>query len=241
MKHLIDKLKIYGIKRFLYYIFIDLKRKLWMEYIKGSYSQCGEDLVIDRLLGYKKKGFYVDVGAYDPDRFSNTKRFYLKGWKGINIEPNTINYKNFFRERSRDINLNIGIGNHNTKLNFYRFIPDTLSTFSQKETEKYKKQGYKLVGITKVLIKKLKTILEQHRPHNKIDFFSIDTEGYEIEVLKSNDWTKYKPVLVCIESIEHTIKSGKIHPIKNIDTFLVNKGYKKVFDNNQNSIYKYGK
>lgn len=241
MKHLIDKLKIYGAKRFLHYTFIDLKRKLCMEYIKGSYSQRGEDLVIDRLSGYKKRGFYVDVGAYDPDRFSNTKRFYLKGWKGINIEPNTSNYKSFLRERERDINLNSGIGNHNTKLNFYQFIPDTLSTFSQKEAGKYQKQGYKLVGTTKVLVRRLKTIFEQYRPHNKIDFVSIDTEGYEIEVLKSNDWTKYKPTLICIESIEHAVKNKKSRPIKNIDNFLIEKGYKKVFDNNQNSIYKYGK
>ena len=52
-----------------------------------SYSQEGEDMILRRIFGDKRLGFYVDVGAHDPRRFSNTYYFYKRGWRGINIEP----------------------------------------------------------------------------------------------------------------------------------------------------------
>ena len=51
------------------------------------YSQEGEDIVIDRYFQHKAKGFYVEVGAHHPFRFSNTYRFYRRGWTGVCIEP----------------------------------------------------------------------------------------------------------------------------------------------------------
>lgn len=222
-----EKLKIYGLRRFFYFAFLEIKRKIWLEWIHNSYSQQGEDLIIDKLLGFKKKGFYVDIGAYDPNRISNTKRFYLHGWRGINIEPNKKNFLKFKRARKRDINLNIGVGGSDKKITFYSFLPDTLSTFSQKETKKYQLLGYKLVKKTRIPVRKLKTILERYCSHAKIDFFSIDTEGYEEEVLRSNDWKKFRPELICIES-NSQIK---------IEQYLNRVGYNKVFQNDINTIY----
>jgi hypothetical protein len=87
-------------------------------YIKSvftnSYSQYGEDKIIDRLLGYKKSGFYINVGANHPYRFSNTYMFYKKGYRGVNIEPNPISFEKFLI-RKGDINLNIGIGGWNVR------------------------------------------------------------------------------------------------------------------------------
>ncbi len=74
----------------------------------NSFAQFGDDIIIEKLLG-KRKGFYIDIGANHPDRFSNTKRFYVNGWRGINIEPNPISYNKFLK-RKKDVNLNIGIG-----------------------------------------------------------------------------------------------------------------------------------
>ncbi len=228
MKDLVEKLKIYGVGKSLLFLAIDIKRKLWNQLIRASYSQQGEDLIIDKLLGYKKRGFYVDVGAYDPHRFSNTKRFYLKGWRGINVEPDASNYKKFIRDRKRDINLNLGIGSDNTSFTFYRFFPDTLSTFSKKEADRYKKQGYQFVNAAYIPVKKLSIILKTYRKNKPIDFITIDAEGYDLEVIKSNDWNKYKPKIICVETNQKTQK---------INAFLKNQKYRLVHQNKVNSIY----
>jgi len=52
----------------------------------GSNSQHGEDFILHFLLNFKKQGFYVDIGANDPDHISNSKYFYDRGWNGINVE-----------------------------------------------------------------------------------------------------------------------------------------------------------
>ena len=235
IKDLYQKYKIYGWKRFISYAISETWHELYTQPIMASYSQKGEDLIIDKILGFKKDGFYVDVGAYDPHRFSNTKRFYLRGWSGINIEPNPKNYEKFLRDRERDISLNLGIANEQTVLSFYELFPDALSTFSEQEKEKYIKMGHKLVKIHQVPVMRLSTVFRKYAENKKIDFLSIDTEGYELEVLKSNDWLKFRPKVICIESVEYGISSsGKSNKQ---DDLLNSVGYKEYYDNGLNSIY----
>src|SRR4051812_17526869 len=97
-----------------------LSKVLPVNYFKSltSYSQEGEDMVLQSFYeGRKKyKGFYIDVGAHHPYRFSNTLFFYKKGWRGINIEPTPNAVKAFNIFRRRDINLNIGISSKRDKL-----------------------------------------------------------------------------------------------------------------------------
>jgi hypothetical protein len=57
-------------------------------YATKSYSQEGEDMILNRIFEGKCQGFYVDIGAHHPRRFSNTYFFYKHGWTGINVEPN---------------------------------------------------------------------------------------------------------------------------------------------------------
>ena len=237
MKQLIEKFKMYGFNKFVLYSFVEIKRFIVMILIKGSYSQQGEDLIIDKLLGYKKSGFYVDVGANNPNHFSNTKRFYKKGWRGINIEPDLNNFQKFKDQRKRDINLNCGIATTNSKLTFYKFFPDTLSTFSKSEANKYKKQGYKLQEKKDVEVQPLSDVLSQYCKKGNIDFFSVDTEGFDLDVLKSNDWNKFKPKLICIESVSHDLNNINNKKKDDHELFLCNVGYKKIYDNGLNSIF----
>lgn len=239
MKHIYQKFKIYGFRRFIFYSLEEIYRKFWMEFLRKSYGQKGEDLVLDKFSGNKRKGFYVDVGANDPHRFNNTKRFYLRGWTGINIEPNVDNWQKLSSQRKRDINLNIGIGESESSLEFYKFIPHTLSTFSKEEADNYIGQGYKLEKIVLVEVKKMEDILAEYCKGD-IDFMSIDTEGFDMQVLKSNNWNRFRPKLICIESVSHTMRGLYNKKNDNHDNFLTNIEYKKVYDNGLNSIYKYG-
>ncbi|TSC88480.1 MAG: FkbM family methyltransferase [Microgenomates group bacterium Gr01-1014_5] len=229
ISNLFQYLKIYGPKKFTENLIGEV-RMLKRGFSKGSFSQNEEDILIDNLLGNKPLGFYVDVGAYDPSRMSNTKRFYLRGWTGINIEPDPKNIKKFYKSRPRDINLNLGIANQNGNLTYFKFVPETLSTFSKKAAESYKKEGLKLVSTYKIKISKLRGILEKYCKGKHIDFLSIDVEGYGYEVLKSNNWKKFKPTIVCFEAGEKfEMDSEKL---------LMRSGYRKVCKNHNNLIFK---
>src|SRR5262249_32770188 len=89
----------------LYRKLLNIKGKLLGEFATKSYSQEGEDMILNRIFGEKKSGFYVDVGAYHPKRFSNTYFFYKKGWRGINIDAMPGSMKPFNAKRNRDINV----------------------------------------------------------------------------------------------------------------------------------------
>lgn len=228
MFDLLRKVKIYGLKKSLKYASQEIYKLFWMCYLKGSYSQQSEDLVIDKILGNKKRGFYVDVGAHDPVRFSNTKRFYDKGWSGVNIDPNPNLIKKFKEQRTRDINLELGVGRKNGSLIFYQFFPSTLSTFSQKEATQYQSSGFNLISKYQVPVKTLGSILSQHCKTRRPDFLSIDTEGTDLEVLQNNDWDKFKPRVICIET-------GK--DFNKINNFLKKHGYQLKHNNGINSIF----
>ena len=81
-------------------------RERWFDiYAKRSYSQEGEDMLLDRFLEDRSVGFYVDVGAHHPKRFSNTYRLYCRGWRGLNIDANPGSMTLFQKLRPRDINV----------------------------------------------------------------------------------------------------------------------------------------
>lgn len=230
------KLKLYGLKKFVMYFLIDIYNLLYWRFIRRSFSQKQEDLFIHRMLGNKEKGFYVDVGTNDPIRFNNTYRFYLRGWRGINIEPNVSLFGKIRRIRRNDINVNLGVGTSKEKLRFYSFFPHTLSTFSKKEADEYVNQGFKIEQETDV---KIATLLEIFRNNIKngeeIDFLSIDIEGNDLDALKSNDWIKYRPKIVCVELNTH---SGNKEESQAIESYLNEVGYEIEYYNGLNGIFK---
>lgn len=228
---------IFGLIRYLFNVFI---YRIVNVYFRGSYSQKGEDLIINKYFKKKKRGFYIDIGAYDPKRLNNTNYFYQKGWHGVNIEPNPTRIKLFDKVRKRDINLKIGIGPKRKIMEFYMFEGEGISTFSEKEANSLSKVGYKIKQKIKVPIYRLEQIMKKYAKAD-IDFISIDTEGMEIEVLKSNNWKKFRPKLLCIETIDFIdlLATGKetANRKKGIDKYLKSIGYREYCHNELNTIY----
>ncbi|MDZ4168039.1 MAG: FkbM family methyltransferase [Coriobacteriia bacterium] len=166
----------------------------------GSFSQFGEDLVIDAILGSPRDGVYVDVGANDPSELSNTQRFYRRGWRGVNIEPNTALCDELKRQRPEDVNLNIGIASKVGTLTFYLMEPATLSTFDPGAVkDNLAHPGARLAEEVSVAVEPLSDVLDEHVGERAIDFLSVDTEGLDLAVLKSNDWVRHRPRLVLVE------------------------------------------
>lgn len=165
-----------------------------------SFSQEGEDCVLMRVFEGQELGFYVDIGAHHPQRFSNTYRFYLRGWRGINVDPLPGSKARFDALRERDINLEIGIANEPGVLTYFSFEEPALNTF---DPEVAMSRTSALLERRKIPVYPLKQILSKNLPTGEaIDFLSIDVEGLDLAVLRSNDWTKYRPRYVMAEALE---------------------------------------
>ena len=84
------------------------------------YSQFYEDYVLAYVFKDHEHGFYVDVGANDPDDKSVTKYFYLAGWRGINIEPIPELIEKLNKSRPEDTNKGVAISDRPGELPFYK-------------------------------------------------------------------------------------------------------------------------
>lgn len=194
-----------------------------------SYSQFQEDLLIDLILGRKKTGLYIDIGANDPFVNNNTQRFYQRGWRGINIEPNKIAYEKIKQNRTEDCNLNIAISENTGELTFYLIGEDSsISTLDYKQALKMEKITKGKITTCTVKTKTLKDVLDDNAENRQIDFMSVDAEGHDLEVLKSNDWNKYRPFLILVES---NIKT------KDIIKYMEQNGYLYIFSNQVNALF----
>lgn len=174
-----------------------------------SFSQEGEDLVLNRLFEKQKGGFYVDVGAHHPQRFSNTYFFYLKGWRGINIDAMPGSMESFEKIRPKDINIEAAVSDLSEELTYYMFNDPALNGFSKSvSTHRDNMRGYKIVDRKVIKTQKLSDLLDIHLPEGqKIDFLSIDVEGLDYQVLLSNNWLKYKPTVLLVEELVASLET----------------------------------
>jgi FkbM family methyltransferase len=194
-------------------------------YATVSYAQEGEDIILLRLFASAHQGIYIDVGAHDPYRFSNTCALYLRGWHGINIDADSDAIAAFRRERPRDINLSIGVLQAPGKSTLYVFSDPALNTFDEAlAREREKLPGYRLAAKREVATERLETILAKYLPEGStIDVLNIDAEGRDLEVLRSNDWRRYRPRCVLVEA-----RIGGLDKLGSDETniFLAEEGYR---------------
>jgi len=170
-----------------------------------SYSQSGEDMILRALLeankvDVKKGGFYVDVGAHHPKRFSNTMFFYELGWKGINIDPNEGTEDLFSKSRPRDKTIEIALGEQLGNHKFYTYDESALNSLNNRDIEladtPYIPSGSKMIQVST-----LKNIITQFFPDSipYPNFLDVDVEGLELAVLKGNDWNKFRFSFILVE------------------------------------------
>ncbi|MEI9804961.1 MAG: FkbM family methyltransferase [Pseudolabrys sp.] len=178
-------------------------------FVNLAYSQDGEDMILRRLFEGKRDGFYVDVGAHDPYRFSNTCYFHRLGWRGINIEPNPEAIARFLRHRPLDTNVCVGVSEHQGTLLYYFFNDPALNTFDEAlAQERIRLPGYHLVSTKSVPVRRLDELLAENLPKGQdIAFLSIDVEGLDLSVLRSNDWSRFRPRILLVEARERKFRA----------------------------------
>ena len=208
---------------------------------KKTYSMLGEDIFINNFFKNKKNGTYLDVGAYHPLEGNNTYLLYKeKNWQGVNIDVNPLSIKLFQRSRKRDLNINSAISSKKgiTTVYFRKKI-NMLNTLSKKIAKIQFKNGFQN---KKIKSNTLNNILSKSEYSNKkIDFFNLDVEGHELQVLKSMDLKKYKPTLICVEihnheeMFNHNTSYIKRNPVNKL---LLKHKYSIVWSNGYSYIYK---
>lgn len=187
--------------------------------------------------GYR--GFFIDVGAHHPVRFSNTYHFYRKGWRGINIDATPGSMRAFNWLRRRDINLELGIGPEKGQLTFYCFDEPALNTLSA-EVAKERADGgrYKIIQEVNVPVLPLHEVLRQYvPPGTTLDLLNVDVEGMDEMVLRSNDWQAFRPTFILAEDTHFDPNHpGTTH--SGVYGFLRAQGYEMVAKTPRTLIFK---
>jgi len=205
-----------------------------------SYSQCGEDLIINFIFeNYLKinKPSYLDIGAHNPTYLSNTYFFYQRGCHGVCIEPDPNLCDKIRNKRSRDTCLNVGVGfSSEANADFYVMTTKTLNTFSEEEAKRY--QSYETQKIEKVLKIPLIPVNEIIRNNFKScpNLVSLDVEGLDLNILKSFDFTNYRPEIFCIETLTY-VEDKSETKITEINDLLSSKDYMVYADTYINTIF----
>ena len=204
------------------------------------YGQEGEDLILNEFLNGIKKGFFVDIGSYHPILYSNTYLFYLKGWRGINIDARPDSMIVFNQIRPEDINLEVAIGKEEKELTYFMFDEPGLNGFSSEHShDRDTNTSFKIQNKVNIKLRRLEHVLDEYLPEGtNISFMSIDVEGLDFEVLESNNWVKYKPSIILVET---SITADGLALNSPIHLFLSEKGYELVAKTYRTSFYKLNK
>lgn len=169
------------------------------------FSQFGEDAIVESMMGAFKlqgrPGFYVDVGAHHPVDMSNTRLLHLKGWRGVNIDANPAAVALFDQHRPKDRNVHAAVSDEETVVEFDIYELNALSTADPKtKAENLRSGRSRVVKQIHLRTRTLASILNETVPEGqRIDLMSVDAEGFDLRVLRSNDWSRFAPHMLLVE------------------------------------------
>ncbi len=203
-----------------------------------SYSQHGEDLILDSLflrLGIQQPD-YLDIGAYHPFHLSNTALFYRKGCRGMVVDANPDFANDFKKWRPKDHILVSGVGPQPGRMVFYSFENATLNTFSEAEKDRILHEKLSLLKQEQeVNILTLNQIVDQHLNGKFPALLSLDVEGLDAAIISTTSFDNSFPVLICIE----TNGLAGEHEPEAMRRLLEAKGYRQLAETGINSIFQH--
>ncbi len=199
-----------------------------------SYGQNFEDVILARALSDVQVGSYVDVGAHDPEFCSVTNHFYQKGWSGINIEPQVSFYEKLLANRSRDINLNLCIGEYDGTTDFATVRNGTgLSTSAKDQIIRLKANPDWDVELEVKDQMTLTSVLSMY-PLEEIHFLKIDVEANELKVVEGLDLKIHRPWIIVVEA---TIPGTMVPNYEQWEPLILRHEYVFVYSDGLNRFY----
>jgi len=196
-----------------------------------KYSQNNEEEIILKYFEGQKLGTYLDIGAYDPEVFSNTRALYELGWRGVLVEPADMNFEVLKKYFDKDIAMQViktCVGLYDGEIPFLDSGGDAISTAVQSHAEKWAK-GYGTVYTKRTSpVVTFKTLLES-TIYKKFDFINIDVEEMDFQVLQQINFSEVGCSLVCIEY--NGKEKEKYHG------YFHRQQFRHIFSNGENLIY----
>lgn len=153
-----------------------------------------------RALQHVEGGFYIDVGAADPDTDSVTRAFYERGWHGVNVEPVGSYHERLEARRPLDTNLRAALASTPGRDTLHVVDDSGLSTLDPALAQRHATAGWSTHPV-EVKVDTLANICDAH-VRGEIHFLKLDVEGGEKEVLQGADFTRWRPWIVAVEATE---------------------------------------
>ncbi|QBY54024.1 FkbM family methyltransferase [Cupriavidus oxalaticus] len=197
-----------------------------------SYAQNFEDVMLWRALKDVSNGFYIDIGANDPDVDSVTRAFYDRGWSGINVEPVEQYYKALVEKRPRDLSVLAAIGAKPGHVDFFEFENTGLSTTQKEVAEAHHSSGREF-ATSSVEVMTLAAIWDKY-VSGDVHFLKIDVEGGEEAVLRGSDFRHHRPWIIVVEAtkpLDGLLVAEAWHDL------VVSAGYRKVYFDGINEYF----
>lgn len=216
-----------------------LDRLRWPKW-HTSYAQLGEDKVLAWLLlslGITRPS-YLDIGAFHPSYLSNTYLFYRRGASGVCVEPDPVLCSYYRRQRPRDICLNVGVGPEDgTQAPFFVMTSPALNTFSRDEAEAWQAEGRTTIRkVISVPILSINRIIAENFAGCP-NLVSLDVEGMDLACLEAVDFARYRPEVVCVETVNSADERHKKRKVAGIAELMCEKGYFAAADTFINTIF----
>ena len=211
-----------------FYLYYDLYLRNFYKKKTGFYSQWGEDKFINEFFKDKENGFYFDIGAFHPVKYSNTCLLHKRGWRGVNIDANKTSIDLFNIARPDDFNICAALADKKENLDFYidhKLAP--VNTLDKSMKKKMSSVFFKNMNVKKIETKTINDLDQKSLLLNETDFLNIDIEGLDYKVLKQIDLKNSKITLASIET--HYPDGGKTSESEAIFNYL---------DDNKYEIYK---
>jgi FkbM family methyltransferase len=201
-----------------------------------SYSILFEDILLVRALqGVSHEvGFYIDIGANDPEQDSVTKLFYDHGWHGLNVEPSPHWFARLAAQRTRDINVHAAASNVPGVLTLFDHPEGGLGTMVEAFADRHitdfniAKRAVNVEAVT------LTSLCEKYAP-SEIHFLKIDVEGHEEQAIRGMDFSRFRPWILCVEATEPMRPQSPAY--QNWDHLLISAGYDFVLFDGLNRWY----
>jgi FkbM family methyltransferase len=193
--------------------------------LRSTYSQYGEDQVFRLLMQPGSQGTFLDVGSHHPAEGSNTYNLYIRGWRGVTIDPNPMFEKEYGRYRPRDTHLVEGVSSTTGNLTYYEFADSRFNTLSEERAHTVERLGLQILGRRTVRCRPLNQIIAEQLAGTQIDLLSVDCEGLDREVLESLDFSVNQPTAIFVEDYSRfrTFREGSGN--SELHDYLVINGY----------------